>query len=90
MANIGYVKRIITSDECDTLDEAQGLIQINSDRTCELSERMKIVIGRTLRVGDEVTVEDGPGVVTKLYKDGLFEVDFPDDCDGCYGPEDLV
>ena len=89
-----YKKRIIASGECDTLDEAQGLIQVNSDRTCELSEALKTVIGRTLRIGDEVTIsEDGQlytGTVAKLLKDDEFEVDFPDGEDGCYGPDDLV
>lgn len=89
-----YAKRAITSDECDTLDEAQGLIQENSDRTCDLSERLAAVEARTIQVGDSVTIVEGDkkytGVVAFTYNDGLFDVDFPDGDDGCYGPEDLV
>lgn len=45
----------------------------------------------TFKVGDAVVVlEDGekyPGVVTKVLKDGLYDVDFADGDDGCYSAE---
>ena len=44
-------------------------------------------------VGDDVLVlEDGekhPGVITEVHGGGLYEVDFDDGDDGCYGAEDF-
>ncbi len=47
----------------------------------------------TFKVGDAVVVlDDGekyPGVVTKAYEDGMFDVGFEDGDDGCYSATDF-